>query len=80
MRKFLEKITNAIMPLVGMLIFVTLLIVAIIFLSYVFIAIAIAGFVLFTVGYIRARYRLHKYPQQHNDKRKPRTIDHDSSD
>lgn len=76
MSNFLEKVSASIMPIVGMLLFVAVLIVAIIFLSYVFIVIAVVGFVLFAIGYIRARFLMHKYAKNQSKKPKGRTIDH----
>lgn len=79
MNNILNRIAATIMPIVGMLIFLALLVLAIIFFSYLFIIIAVVGFVLFLVGYIRTRIMMHGrgHPDKKQDDSKGRVIDHD---
>lgn len=77
MNHFFDRVAATILPILGMFIFVVLLIVAIIFFSYVFIIIAGIGFLFFVIAYIRTKIFMHKLTKKHEKRSKGRTIDHE---
>jgi len=81
MKHFFNRVLASILPIIGMLLFLAIFIVGIIFFSYVIVILAIIGFILFAIAYIRARILLYQM-RRDNKKKTPtgngRTIDHDN--
>lgn len=81
MSNVFQRAAASVMPIIGMLLFVAVFIVALVFFSYLFIAVAIVGFVLFCIAYVRTKIMGRKLGanQPTDQQQKGRTIDHDDT-
>lgn len=78
MREILRRLWVSIMPIIGMIIFVSLFIVGIFVFSYLLIIGAIIGLVLFVVAFIRTKMAARKSTQQPSSTQ-GRIIEHDDT-
>nr|WP_268828470.1 hypothetical protein [Coxiella burnetii] len=75
MSKFLHRLWEGIMPIVGMIVFVILFIVGIFIFSYLLIIAAVIGLILFIIAFIRIKLAQRKRPKEPPS---GRIIEHDN--
>lgn len=81
MSGFLTRLWRGILPLLGMVIFITLFILGLFVFSYLLIIGAIIGLILFSIAFIRAKFsRRQAPPPSRPSQTQGRTIEHDDSE